>query len=158
MFHSLDHLTDHRVLSVQKIRIRQTDEKLAVGTVRTLGAGHAQRPAQEGRIGKLRLEVLSGAPRAGAGRVPCLSHEAGDDTMEHDAVIESIRGKFEHPGDMAGGQIRPKADRHLTALQNNLQMWLVGGDSPARNGSSKYQRGQRRCDSKWFHQINPPKF
>jgi hypothetical protein len=49
---------------------------------------------------------LLGARGAGAGRIAALGHEARDDAVEDDAVVEAFLGQLGDAGDVAGGQVR----------------------------------------------------
>src|SRR3546814_10412005 len=67
------------------------DEELAVGAVLALGAGHGDGAAQMRHRIELRLQVRQ---RRTAGSVAlgiaALRHEAGDDAVELEAVVEEI--------------------------------------------------------------------
>src|SRR5690606_18433992 len=95
VLHALDHLAPDRVLAVEEAGIVEADEELAVGAVRVRGAGHGADAAHV-RLGReFLLQVrLRGARGAGAGRVAALGHEARDDAVEDDAVVEAFRGQL----------------------------------------------------------------
>jgi hypothetical protein len=65
---------------------------------------------------ELRLEVGKlGAAAAGAGGVAALGHEAGDDAVEGDAVVEALLGELLDPLDMAGREVGPEPDDDVAA-------------------------------------------
>ena len=49
------------------------------------------------------------------GRVAALRHEAGDDAVEHDAVVEAVAGQAGDALDMAGRQVGPQPDDDVAA-------------------------------------------
>ena len=65
-----------------------------IGRIRALRARHADRAALVGRLRELGRNVGQvGFARAGAGRVAGLGHEALDDAVEDDAVVEAALGR-----------------------------------------------------------------
>ena len=105
MFHAFTDDTPDCVLSVQEFCVSETDKELAITTVWILGAGHADRSAHERRAGKLGLQLLARATHAGTGRVTGLGHEAVDDPVEDDPVIETLTGQFLDPRDVLGSDV-----------------------------------------------------
>ncbi len=62
------------------------------------------------------LEVgLVAAAHAASCRVPALGHEAGDDPVEHDAVVETVLGQFGDSLDVIGGEVGAKLDDDIAA-------------------------------------------
>lgn len=49
------------------------------------------------------------------GRIAALGHEAGDDAVEHDAVVKAFLGEVGDPLDMAGCEIRTQLDDDVAA-------------------------------------------
>ena len=71
-----------------------------------------------GGVAELGLDIGKlAAAHAGAGRVAALGHEAGNDAVEHHAVIESITGKTGNPLDMAGRQVGAQPDDDVAATR-----------------------------------------
>src|SRR5262245_58262339 len=86
--HALGHLPPDGVLTVEKRRIGETDEELAVAGIRVLRPRHGYGAAAMGLFVELGLELLARAAGAGTVRAAGLRHEAVDDAVEHDAVVE----------------------------------------------------------------------
>ncbi len=86
-----DDFAEDRVIAVEEAGVGGADEELGIGGIRVGGARHAERAALE----MLRIELVRDvrqlrAALAGPGRVAGLRHEAGDDAVEHDAVVELV--------------------------------------------------------------------
>src|SRR6185437_8640120 len=118
MVHALNHLAPDRILLVQPGRVVEAEEELAVGAV---GIGRARRGNRAALVpfaGKFRLQVRQvRAAGTGAGRIAGLGHEAGDDAMEHDPVIEALACQFLDPLDVIGRQIGTKRDHDRSTLE-----------------------------------------
>ena len=116
MLHAFDDLAPDGVLAVEEAAVVGADEELAVGAVRVVGPRHRGGAAQVRLAAELGLEVgLIGAAGAGAGRVTALGHEALDDSVEGDAVVEALLRELADPRDMAGGEVGPQADDDVAA-------------------------------------------
>ena len=55
---------------------------------------------------------MAAAAHAGARGITALGHEAADDAVEHQAVIEALAGQFLDPRDVLGRQVRAQFDHH----------------------------------------------
>ena len=101
---SVGHLSEDGVLAVQPVRGGHRDEELGTVGARS-GVGHGQQVGLVER--QLRVELVSelipGAARTGAGRIPTLDHEAGNDAVEDRAVVERAGGP---PGGVLGRVLR----------------------------------------------------
>ena len=76
---------------------------------------------------KFRLDIgLLGAAHAGARRIAALRHEAGDDAVEDDAVVEALVGEAFDALDMAGGEIVAQPDDDVAAAVEGKSEVLVG--------------------------------
>src|SRR5208283_5682998 len=88
--HARDDLAEGGVLAVEEPAVTEHDEELRVGRIGVVGAGHAEDATLEMGWIELGLQVRQvGAALARAGRVAGLGHEAGNDAVEHDAVVET---------------------------------------------------------------------
>src|SRR4030095_16660586 len=116
IFHAALDLAPHRILIVEEARVVETDEELAVGAVRIAGARHGAGAADMRLARKLRVEIGEVASAAaGSGRVAALRHEARDDAVEQDAVIEAVLRQAGDPLDMAGRQVWTQLDDDIAA-------------------------------------------
>jgi hypothetical protein len=59
-------------------------------------------------------------------RAPCLRHEAVDNTVKYDAIVEAFFHQFLDARDMAGREIRPhfNFDIAFGGLQRQRIFWL----------------------------------
>ena len=66
-----------------------------------------------------------------------LRHEARDDAMEHDAVVEAFAGELLHPLDMLRREIRAKQDGDAAVLEVEQHHILqrIGGKAQAWRGT-----------------------
>ena len=62
------------------------------------------------RVVELGLELVARAAGAGAGGVAALDHEAGDDAVEDDAVVEPFAGEEDEAVDVLGRDLRVQLD------------------------------------------------
>src|SRR5580704_15982498 len=92
--HAVDHRAPDGVLAVEKRRVVEADEELAVAGIRVLRARHRDGAALVRLARELGLELLAGAPRAGAGGIAGLRHEAVDHPMKHHAVVKALAHQF----------------------------------------------------------------
>src|SRR5208282_2986843 len=58
VFHSFDNLAPNSILSVEKVRIVKTDEKLAIGTVGMICTSHRDSPAFMWSLAEFSLQVF----------------------------------------------------------------------------------------------------
>ncbi len=129
MVHAFDHAAIDGILPVQEVVIGKVDEELAVGAVRVLAAGRAQRAAIMGNATELCWQVRqAGAAGTRAAQVEIvfhvavlhiagLGHEPVDHAVKGDVVIFPCPGKFFHAGTMLGRDIGQKLDRNGSVLQ-----------------------------------------
>src|SRR6185312_16430205 len=89
---------------------READEELAVGTVGTLRARHRAGAARMLAGIELGLELAAGAAGAVAARIAGLRHEAVDDAVKDDAVIETLARQLLDARDMVGREIGSELD------------------------------------------------
>ena len=92
--HAGGHLAKGGVLAVQMLGVGVHDEELAAGGVGAGGTGHADRTPRlwlqvvlHAVEEELALDAVAGAAHAGALRAAALDHEAGNDSVEDQAVI-----------------------------------------------------------------------
>src|SRR5437879_4204162 len=110
VLHPIRHLAPDRILAVEKRRIVEANEELAVGGIRARRAGHRSRAAHMWFPVELGLEFLTGAAGAGAVRAAGLRHEAVDHAVEHDAVVEALTNQLLDARDMARREVGPHLD------------------------------------------------
>ncbi len=116
MLHPALDLAPQSVLLVEEARVVEADEELAVRAVRALRAGHRASTADVALIVELGLQVWELAPaHAGAGGVAALRHEAGDNAVEHDAIIKAFARQRRDPLDMSRGEVGAKLDDDVAA-------------------------------------------
>ena len=117
MFHAGLDLAPHGVLAIEETRVVEANEELRIRAVGHLSAGHRASPAHV-RFGvEFRLQVgLVAAAHAGTGRVTALGHEAGDHTVEHDAIVETFAGQLRNSLNMARREIEAQLDDDIAAL------------------------------------------
>src|SRR5262249_43381618 len=103
--------------AVEEWRVLEADEELAVARIGVLRPRHRHGAALMRFAVKLRLELLARAPGAGAGRIAGLRHEAVDDAVEDDAVVEAVAHQFLDARDVARRKVWPHRDRHRAACR-----------------------------------------
>src|SRR6266404_2948041 len=120
VLHARRDLAPDRVLAVEKGRIVEADEELAVAGIRAGGARHRGGAAHMRLLVEFGLQFLAGAAGAGALRTPRLRHETFDHAVEHDAVVKSLAHQFLDPRDVAGRKIGPHfdGDRSLRGFED----------------------------------------
>src|SRR6516164_8199559 len=111
--HAFGHLAPDGILAIEKRRLCEADEKLAVGGIRRLRPRHRYGAAAVGLFVELRLELPAGAAGAGAMGTASLRHEALDDAVKRDAIVEALAHQFLDARDMAGGEVRPHQNDDL---------------------------------------------
>src|SRR5829696_6383296 len=106
VLHAFHNLAPGRVLLVEEAGVVEADEELRIRRVRRLRARHGA-DAADVRLGiELGLEVRQvGAAGPGAVRAAGLGHEALDDAVEGDAVVEALAGKRLDALDVAGREV-----------------------------------------------------
>jgi len=91
--HAGNNFAESSVLSIQMLSILVHDKELTSGRVGRRGACHAQNTALMLQIvfntveEKFALNAVAGAAHTGAVRAAALDHEAGNDTVEDQAII-----------------------------------------------------------------------
>src|SRR5262245_8994408 len=113
VFHAFDHLAPDRVLVVEKARIVEADEKLAVAGIWIAGARHRHGTAHVRLAVEFGFKLFPRSPCASSVRAPRLRHEAIDHAMKDDAVIKSVLHQFLNPRHMSGCEIWPHLDHHF---------------------------------------------
>src|SRR5262249_25826855 len=108
--HALRHLAEERVLAVEEGRRLEADEELAVAGIGVVGARETDRAAQEMSLRELGLHGLAGAAGAVTERIARLRHEAGDDAMKFEPVIEALFGELLDVRHRLRREIRPELD------------------------------------------------
>src|SRR5712692_1922743 len=96
-----DQLAEGGVLTVEKLRVSQADEKLAARGVRVLRAGHGDGAAAMRAFAELGLDRVAGPSGAPAGiglwiarqRVPALDHETLHNAVKGGAIVEAFFGE-----------------------------------------------------------------
>ena len=97
--HAVHDAAEGGVLPIQMGGVLVHDEELAAGRVHGLCAGHAEDAAGVAKVvadavgGELTLDAVAGAAHAGAVGAAALDHEAGDDAVEDQTVVEAGVGQ-----------------------------------------------------------------
>ena len=104
--HAGNHFAEERVLAGQRAAALVADEELRIRRIRRLRTGHAERADLVGRGRKFGGQVRQvGLAGAGAGRIAGLGHEAVDDAVKDDAVVEAFADQLLDVGDVVGREI-----------------------------------------------------
>ena len=109
--HAGSDLAKGGILAVQMLGILMHDEELAACGVGRRGAGHAQHASFVLQFilhtveEELALDAVAGAAHAGAVGAAALDHEAGNDPVEDQAVIEVMIAQIDEIIDALGGLI-----------------------------------------------------
>src|SRR5712692_5585872 len=119
---ALDQLTEGGVLTVEKLRVSQADEKLAARGVRVLRTGHGNGAAAMRACVELGLDRVAGAAGAPARvrlwiarqRVPTLDHETLDDAVKGGPIVEAFFGEGLEIFDGFGRHVRPEAKDYVS--------------------------------------------
>ncbi len=118
ILHAVHDLAENGVRAVEMRRVREADEELAVGAVGIARTRCAESAALERGRRKLSRKIgILGAALAGALRVAGLGHEARDDAMELQAVVEALGHELLDARDVLRRQIGPQPDRDLAGLE-----------------------------------------
>ena len=94
--HAGGHLAEAGVLHVEMLGILVHDEELGAAGVGGGGTGHGQNAALVLQVvldaveEELALDAVAGAAHAGALGAAALDHEAGDDTVEDQAIVVAL--------------------------------------------------------------------
>jgi hypothetical protein len=130
------------IFVIEEAGVVEADEELRIGRIRVVGTRHAERAALEvagiefgGDVGELR------AARAGAGRVAGLGHEAGDDAVKDDAVVELLADQRLDLLDVVGREVRTQLDDRLAVL--GLEDEGVRRREVVGEGGKRQKRGRR---------------
>src|SRR5690606_31286115 len=116
--HAAQHLAPDGILSVEVRRAAQHDEELAVGTVRVLRASHSHYAALKVASRELRRQVGKiRTSHPGTCRIPSLSHEAVDNPVEDNPVVEAVPGEGANTLDMLRCQFWQHLDLHGAVRQ-----------------------------------------
>ena len=129
MFHARNHPAIDGILAIQEMVVLEIDEELAVGRVRVLRPGRAQRAAvmrQAREFGRQVRQVRATRARTarivvvfhiGVFHVAGLGHEAVDHAVKGHIVVFPGAGQFLHPRGMFGGHVGQQFDHHRAVLQ-----------------------------------------
>ena len=74
----------------------------------------------------LEVGLVGMAAHAGAGRIAALRHEAGNDAMEHHAIVKALLRIFDDAGDMAGRKVWTQLDDDIAAAVEGKGQGVVG--------------------------------
>ena len=99
-FHAACDFAPYGVLTVQKTRIREADEELAVRRIRIHRARHGSRSTNMRFAVEFRRKLLAAAAHACSGGITGLRHETVYDAMEDDTVVEALANKLFNTRDM----------------------------------------------------------
>ena len=127
--HIFGDLPEGGVLAVQMGGGLHHDEELAAGAVRVHGPGHGQHAQGvldvvllKAVAGELPPDLVAGTTGTGAAGAAALDHEAGDDPVEGQAVIEAAVGQGDEVVHGVGGLLRVQLPPH------NLTIFQLDGD------------------------------
>ena len=169
-FDALGDIAEHRIAAVKECGVLMDDEELGAGAVGVLGAGHGDGASgvAEGVVdavlGKLALDFCIGAAGAVAQRIAALDHEAFNDAVEGQAVVEAGFGKGDEVCNADGGgtAVQLKGDAAVVfylddggAAFNGLRDFClhIGGGSGGglcHAAAAEQQRGKKQRDNKGF--------
>jgi hypothetical protein len=140
MLHAGHDAAEHRIFAVHRHARHEHDVELAVGAVRLLGPRHRDGAAQVRQIVELGGQVRQvGRAVAGAQRIAALGHEAFDDAVEGEAVVEAAAGQRLDPLDMAGRVVRAQLDHHAAAVRQVQDPAILRRDG--RGDGAQHRRG-----------------
>ncbi len=125
MLHSRFHHAPDGILPVEESGIIKTDEKLAVGAIGVLRPRH-RADAADMRLGIefLRQVRLVRTAHPCPLRTAALSHEAIDDPVEFQAVVEPLAHQFLDPRHMARGKVGSQFDHYIAAIDGEREGFI----------------------------------
>src|SRR5260221_2747022 len=155
VFHARGDLAPDRVFAVEEGRRREADEELAVGAVGVVGARHRDGAADVLLLAELGGQLLSRAAGAGALGIAGLCHEAVDDAVEDDAVIEATARQLLDPRDGLGREIGAQFDDDSPGGDVEVESVLEIG---CAHGASCEEKGGNESEKpyQWDHVPCPP--
>jgi hypothetical protein len=145
VLHALDHLAPQRVLAGQAAAaVAEADEELAVGAVGIGRARGADAAALVDLFRELGREVgIARAADADALGVAGLGHEALDDAVELDVVVEALLGQQLDALDVLGREVGAQLDEHTAGFQLDDEGVLgVGCLGKRKGGESQEGKGE----------------
>ena len=159
-FHAAQHSAKGGVLAVQMGGRLMHDKELGAGAVRVHGAGHGQNAPLVGQHvfhavhEELALDGLFRAAGAVAQRVAALDHEAADDAVEGEAVVELLVDQVHKIFHGDGSHVRIELGHDgAVVLHVNLDVHRVGrlfGAGTGQNEACQQKNGQQYA-SNLFH-------
>ena len=142
--HAGDDLAEHGILAVEEAGVGEADEELGIGRIRVARTRHAHRAAGEVRVREFVGNVGQvGAAGAGAGRIAGLRHEARNDAVEHDAVIELALHQLLDLRDVLGREVGAQADYGIAVLGGQRERIGGGVVGVSGEGGEQGKREQR---------------
>src|SRR2546421_244837 len=132
MLEGFDDLPPDGVLLVEEAGIVEEDEELAVRAMRALRARHGGGAAHM-RLGiELGRQIRIARPAgAGAVRAAGLRHEAVDDAVEHDSIVETFVHQRLDALDMLRRQVGPKLDHDIAPGGFKRQLFSISHGTSA---------------------------
>ena len=117
-------LAENRVLAIQVRNARHADKELRTGRVRVAGTSHRQH-TRFMRLGiKFLLNGVAGAPGAISQRAAHLNHEAGNDAVENNPVVETYLRQGQNVLHVAGSDVGVHVEQHFA--HRRVEFNLVG--------------------------------
>src|SRR5690606_12217658 len=112
---------------IQVRDLPQAEEELGSSGVRVLGAGHGEDSRKVRAVIELRLDRIARASGPVPVRAATLDHEAFDDPMKDQAIIETRLRKSQDIEAVTGRHVRPQVEtnRSSRGLQVNLVTKLL---------------------------------
>ena len=145
MFHAANHISPCGVLVVEKARIVEADEELAVRAVRAARTRHRTSTAHMRLgielLGKIGLFRTAHASPVGA---TALRHETRDDAVELYAIVKAFAGQLFNACNMIGCEIGAKLDDNVAAIQRQGEGFVGHDDVLFLSGD--VARCRRRMD------------
>src|SRR5262252_1270755 len=120
--HSFDYLPEHSMLSIQVRSGRQRDEKLAA--VRVWAGVRHREDSLRGvfQLGmKLVRKLIPGSATSGAGWIAALNHEAVDDSMEDNAIVEFLLCKLHEILNRLWCLLRRNSTMALSSIESSTE-------------------------------------
>src|SRR5580698_687792 len=116
-------LAEGRVLAIEVGVAVEADKELRAGRVWVGGAGHRQHARLVRRGVEFSLDFVAGVSRPRAEGAAALDHEAADDPMKKDAVVEADLRQPNHVLDVAGSGLTVEIEQDLA--QRGIELDLV---------------------------------